>query len=224
MHRLLFIVPLLAPLSVGLVLGCAKRFQDMRTPSGEFCSDMAVIPAGSAPDREYHRLRPISSDPETRTEAERLESLRKAACEVGGDAVIEAVNEEVRMPNATYATVSSGTAIIWTRRGNMDPTPLTVHPTTPEPGDGTEPDATASPPAPEATTSEEPEPPPPAKPIKSTTPTAAPVTPPAPEPTATATAKTAPTSTAKTAPTGTSTAKTAPAPTTSGKATFLKKK
>jgi hypothetical protein len=75
-----------------------------------------VIPAGQDADSEYHRLQPISSDPKARTEAERLESLRKAACSVGGDAVIEAVNEEVRAENATYATVSSGTAIIWLRR------------------------------------------------------------------------------------------------------------
>ena len=77
---------------------------------------MQVVPAGQDPDSEYHRLQPISSDPKARTEAERLESLRKAACAVGGDAVIEAVNEEVRAENATYATVSSGTAIIWLRR------------------------------------------------------------------------------------------------------------
>ena len=86
---------------------------------------MQVVPAGVDPDSEYHRLQPISSDPKARTEAERLESLRKAACAVGGDAVIEAVNEEVRAENATYATVSSGTAIIWLRRPtNSGTTPL----------------------------------------------------------------------------------------------------
>ncbi len=114
MRRLLF-VALLAPIVVGVA--CAS-FKDKRTPSGEFCSDMQVVPAGQDPDSEYHRLQPISSDPKARTEAERLESLRKAACAVGGDAVIEAVNEEVRAENATYATVSSGTAIIWLRRPN----------------------------------------------------------------------------------------------------------
>lgn len=112
MRRLLF-VALVAPLVVGAA--CAS-FKDKRTPSGEFCSDMQVVPAGQDPDSEYHRLQPISSDPKARTEAERLESLRKAACNVGGDAVIEAVNEEVRAENATYTTVSSGTAIIWLRR------------------------------------------------------------------------------------------------------------
>jgi hypothetical protein len=88
-------------------------FKDKHTPSGDFCSDMAVVPAGQEPDREYHRLQPIQSDPKARTEAERLESLRKAACNVGADAVIEAVNEEVRGDNASYGMVSSGTAVIW---------------------------------------------------------------------------------------------------------------
>ncbi len=123
MRRLLF-VALLAPIVAGAA--CAS-FKDKRTPSGEFCSDMQVVPAGQDPDGEYHRLQPISSDPKARTEAERLESLRKAACAVGGDAVIEAVNEEVRAENATYATVSSGTAIIWLRsRGNSGSKPITL--------------------------------------------------------------------------------------------------
>ncbi len=99
-------------------------FKEKRTPSGDFCSDMPVIPAGTTPDREYHRLEPVSSDPKARTEAERLESLRKAACKVGADAVIEAVNEEVRLDNAAYSTVSSGTAVTWVRRVGPDPTPI----------------------------------------------------------------------------------------------------
>ena len=111
--RRLLLAALVAPILTGAA--CAS-FKDKRTPSGEFCSDMQVVPAGQETDSEYHRLQPISSDPKARTEAERLESLRKAACAVGGDAVIEAVNEEVRAENATYATVSSGTAIIWLRR------------------------------------------------------------------------------------------------------------
>lgn len=111
--RRLLLAALVAPILAGAA--CAS-FKDKRTPSGEFCSDMQVVPAGQEAESEYHRLQPISSDPKARTEAERLESLRKAACAVGGDAVIEAVNEEVRAENATYATVSSGTAIIWLRR------------------------------------------------------------------------------------------------------------
>ena len=95
---------------------CGPSFKDRRTPSGDFCSDMAVVPAGQEPDREYHRLQPIQSDPKAKTEAERLESLRKAACNVGADAVIEAVNEEVRGDNAQYGMVSSGTAVLWLHR------------------------------------------------------------------------------------------------------------
>ena len=67
--RRLLLVALVAPLVVGAA--CAS-FKDKRTPSGEFCSDMLVIPAGQEADSEYHRLQPISSDPKTRTEAERL--------------------------------------------------------------------------------------------------------------------------------------------------------
>lgn len=149
--------PLAAALTVLLVAGCAVAFKDRRTPSGDFCSDMPVVPAGQDVDREYHRLQPISSDQKARTEAERLESLRKAACIVGADAVIEAVNEEVRADNATYITVSSGTAIIWLRRtAESVPTPLKITPHK-KPG----PEASAEP-AP----SEEP----PAAPAKSATP------------------------------------------------------
>jgi len=140
--RRLLLVALVAPLVAGAA--CAS-FKDKRTPSGEFCSDMQVVPAGQEADSEYHRLQPISSDPKARTEAERLESLRKAACDVGGDAVIEAVNEEVRAENATYATVSSGTAIIWLRRPTGSGTkPLSLP--TKRPTGSAEPEA---PPAPE---------------------------------------------------------------------------
>ena len=145
--RRLLLAALVAPILAGAA--CAS-FKDKRTPSGEFCSDMQVVPAGVDPDSEYHRLQPISSDPKARTEAERLESLRKAACAVGGDAVIEAVNEEVRAENATYATVSSGTAIIWLRRpASSGATPLKLPNKKPaasgEPAPETAPEATAEP-------------------------------------------------------------------------------
>ena len=64
--------------------------------------------------------------PKARTEAERLESLRKAACNVGADAVIEAVNEEVRGDSSAYTMVSSGTAVIWLRHANADLKPLSL--------------------------------------------------------------------------------------------------
>jgi hypothetical protein len=145
--RRLLLAALVAPILAGAA--CAS-FKDKRTPSGEFCSDMQVVPAGVDPDSEYHRLQPISSDPKARTEAERLESLRKAACAVGGDAVIEAVNEEVRAENATYATVSSGTAIIWLRRpASSGTTPLKLPNKKPAASASGEPAADA--PAPEPT-------------------------------------------------------------------------
>lgn len=139
MQRLL----LAAALGAALIAGCSTAFRDKRTPSGEFCSDMHVVPAGQLPDREYHRLQPIASDPEARTEAERLESLRKAACAVGGDAVIEAVNEEIRTEDGRYASVASGTAVIWVRRTDGEAKPLTLHP-------ANKPAESAAPPEPEA--------------------------------------------------------------------------
>jgi hypothetical protein len=142
MQRLL----LSAALGAALIAGCSTQFRDKRTPSGEFCSDMHVIPAGQLPDREYHRLQPIASDPTARTEAERLESLRKAACGVGGDAVIEAVNEEIRTEDGRYASVASGTAVIWVRRTEGEAKPLTLHPTTP-PADSAAPAEPEAPPA-----------------------------------------------------------------------------
>jgi hypothetical protein len=121
MDRFLITVALAALISAG----CGPAFKDRRTPSGDFCSDMPIIPAGQDVDREYHRLQPIQSDPKAHTEAERLESLRKVACSVSADAVIEAVNEEVRGDNAQYGMVSSGTAVIWLRRGSdLKPLPM----------------------------------------------------------------------------------------------------
>jgi hypothetical protein len=137
-------------------VSCAA-FKDKRTPSGDFCSDMPIIPAGQEPDREYHRLQPIQSDPKTRTEAERLESLRKVACTTGADAVIEAVNEEVR-GDSGYQMVSSGTAVIWLRPSAgggasphqslptpKKPTPIGEPTATAEPAPTAEPVATATP-------------------------------------------------------------------------------
>ncbi|XXX81705.1 hypothetical protein WMF30_23385 [Sorangium sp. So ce134] len=145
MQRLL----LSAALGAALIAGCSTPFRDKRTPSGEFCSDMHVVPAGQLPDREYHRLQPIASDPTARTEAERLESLRKAACAVGGDAVIEAVNEEIRTEDGRYASVASGTAVIWVRRTEGEARPLTLHPAT-KPADSAAPPEPEAPPAEEA--------------------------------------------------------------------------
>ena len=153
-------LPVVAALAALLSVSCSGPFKDRRTPSGDFCSDMPIIPAGQEPDREYHRLQPIQSDSKTRTEAERLESLRKVACNVGADAVIEAVNEEVRGDNAQYQMVSSGTAVIWLRRSSggpgdspkmqtlpapTKPTPIGEPTATAEPAPTAEPSATAAP-------------------------------------------------------------------------------
>jgi hypothetical protein len=156
---------------------------------------MAVVPAGQAPDREYHRLQPVASDPEARTEAERLESLRKVACASGADAVIEAVNEEIRQENGNWATVASGTAVTWVLRGG-GAKPISGYPTH------------AKPPAPAG------EPPPEQPPAEQPPPEA--------QPTATAatTGKTGPAA----PPTASAKPTPPPAPTSSGKPSLLKKK
>lgn len=166
-----------------LATSCAA-FKDKRTPSGEFCSDMPVIPAGDEPDLEFHRLQPIQSDIRARTEAERLESLRKAACAVGGDAVIEAVNEEVRNDQAQYVLVSSGTAVLWVRPKGSEVKPLTTHRKKKEaaaaPDATTDPGAGSASAAPTATPSAAPT----AAPVASAAPTAAPSAAPTAAPTA----------------------------------------
>lgn len=122
MQRVLPVAAGLAALFVGC--GAPPRFQDMRTPSGEFCTDMPIYAGKDIPDREFHRLEPIQSAPSARTEPERLRSLRQAACYAGGDAVIEAIEEEIRLPDASYGKVAAGTAIVWTRREGAAPKPL----------------------------------------------------------------------------------------------------
>ncbi len=157
-----------AALVIAGSLGCSPAFKDKRTPSGDFCSDMPIVPAGQEPEREYHRLQPIQSDPKAHTEAERLESLRKAACKIDADAVIEAVNEEVRGENAQYATVSGGTAVIWLRHSDTGPAPamqILAPPKKPTPIGATAPDGESVPaPAVAVDVAVAPEPPPAAKP------------------------------------------------------------
>ena len=95
------------------LLACAVPWQQVKTPSGIFCSDMPIVPANEKPDRPVHRLGPVASAPECRTEAERLQSLRQIACGMKADAIVEAVNEETKQADKSYLTVSSGTAIQW---------------------------------------------------------------------------------------------------------------
>lgn len=177
-------------LALGLVVGCTA-FKSQRTPSGDFCSDMPVIAAGDEPDIEYHRLTPVQSDVKARTEAERLESLRKAACKVGGDAVVEAVNEETRNDQGQIVFVSSGTAVIWVRPKGSEPVPLTTHKKA-APATTAAPTAAETTPAPTTAT-------PTAAPVATAAPTAAPVATAAP----TATPTAAPTAAATAAPTST---------------------
>lgn len=132
------------PLALPLLGGCKTviPFEKAVTPSGEPCSDMPVIPAGQTVDRPYHRLRPVASALTATTEAERLESLRRAACGIQADGVIEAANEEARLPDNTgYVTRASGTAIVW-RRGPSKATPLQS--TIPSPGSPSVPSSTSS--------------------------------------------------------------------------------
>jgi hypothetical protein len=147
---------------VTLFAACAPSFQNHRTPSGDFCSDMPVLAAGQVPDREYHRLRPVSSDPEAHNEAERLESLRKAACYAGADGVIEASTEELRLASAGYTNISSGTAITWVRHGQSEPKPLRTYPTTASTKPSGSSSATPASAPPEPAASAEPATPPPA--------------------------------------------------------------
>ncbi|MFO0592604.1 MAG: hypothetical protein U0441_33985 [Polyangiaceae bacterium] len=179
--------------ALAITMGCTPTFKDRRTPSGDFCSDMAIIPAGEEPNLEYHRLTPVQSDIKARTEAERLESLRKAACLVGADAVIEAVNEETRNEQAQYVLVSSGTAVIWVRPKGSEPVPLTTHKKASP--DGTATPATTSEPAPTSA--------PTSAPVATATPTAAPTAAPVATATPTATPSSAPTASPTAAPTST---------------------
>jgi hypothetical protein len=169
---------------------CTADFRNRRTPSGEFCSDMFVIPAGDEPNLEYHRLQPVQSDIKAHTEAERLESLRKAACTVGGDAVIEAVNEEIRNEVGQYVLVSSGTAVVWVRPKGSEAVPLTTH-KKPKAAETAQPGASA---------------PPAATPTAAPTPVAAPPAAPTAAPTAAPVASAAPTAAPSAAPSATASA------------------
>ncbi|MCE9577948.1 MAG: hypothetical protein K8W52_32755 [Deltaproteobacteria bacterium] len=83
------------------------------TPSGTPCSDLPVYPAGADPGLAFRRLGPVHSHLLDSTEAERLASLRDAACAAGADAVVEVANEDQPQGDST-ATVASGTAVVWT--------------------------------------------------------------------------------------------------------------
>src|SRR5512139_2387960 len=192
-------VVLLSAATAALFIACAAppRFQDMRTPSGEFCTDMPIFAGKTQPDREFHRLEPVQSEPGARTEAERLRSLRKASCLAGGDAVIEAIEEEIRLPDASYGKVAAGTAIVWIRREGAAARPLDLGAKTDEDKAAGEPT-----PPPEATAPKEPKPVDTSVEVKSPPP-ATPTATAAPAPTATSTGSTTTTKTKTTTKTTT---------------------
>lgn len=163
-------------------------FHQMRTPSGDFCSDMPIYAGRDQPDKEFHRLGPVKSGANFKTVAERLESLRKAACEAEADAVIEASEDEVRQADATFGKVASGTAVVWTRRTDSEGRPLGLGSVDGKKAEGTfkedvKPEATAKDPTPLNTGVEVKSPPPAPTPSATAEPT----------PSATASATTAPT-------------------------------
>lgn len=142
-------------LPLGLLLGaggCGGKFYKTTTPSGVPCSDMPVYPAGQALEQEYHRLRPIASAPKAVTEAERLESLRRKACKLRADAVIEAANEETRTKDgAGYQTRASGTAVVWVKeRAPLAPIQSVPSQAAPAPGASSPASQTSPPPSEQA--------------------------------------------------------------------------
>ena len=94
-------------------LACGGAAPRTTTPSGGPCVDMPVVPAGEEPTRSFRRLAPVRSAATAATNAERLASLRAAACAVGADAVIEATQEEIQQPDKTYRPVAEGSAVVW---------------------------------------------------------------------------------------------------------------
>ncbi len=176
--------------SVALYTACAAKpipFHQMQTPSGDFCSDMPIFSGMTQPDREFHRIGPVKSKPNLKSPAERLESLRKAACEAGADAIVEAAEAEETQIDATHSLVASGTGVIWTRRPDTEARPLGMGAVT-----EVKPDSAPKMPPPETT-------------AKDVTPlnTTGEVKSPPPTPTPAVTAEPAPTSTATAAPTTT---------------------
>jgi hypothetical protein len=117
-----------------MLTGCAglfaDHFYDAVTPSGVHCSDMPVVPSGSAVDREFHRLKPVKSGWDAVTETERIESIRRKACAVGADGVIETVADEHRDPKTgMFVTLIDGVSFRFLRPKRVEDDqnmPLTV--------------------------------------------------------------------------------------------------
>ena len=131
-----------------LAAGCAQNFAEAKTPSGTYCTDMLLFLNGQpGPDRPFHRIKPIATPMKPLTASERQEALRVEACKIGGDAVLNAGDEDAQAPDHTMLVRSSGYAIRWTTNLNKG---LSLHdaasatpPATPSP----EPEAAAPAPA-----------------------------------------------------------------------------
>ena len=97
--------------------GCAlfePNFYKARSPAGVFCSDMAVIPNAQRLDRPFHRLAAVASAPTAQGELERLESIRRAACRVKADAIVEVtVSDDAKTSDGRYYTRIQGFSAVW---------------------------------------------------------------------------------------------------------------
>jgi hypothetical protein len=96
--------------------GCAANFQEARTPSGDFCAEMPILVAGQDPGRPYQRVGLVTSGEGIPDDAHRLEALRRAACKLGADAVIEAASQQRGVgPDGKARLVSEGFAVVWAK-------------------------------------------------------------------------------------------------------------
>lgn len=102
-------------LATGALGACAPSFENARTPSGQYCTDMPIyLNNQPEPDRPFHRLKPIATPMAQLTAPERLEALRRATCDLGGDAVINAGDEEAQTTDHIVIVRASGYAVRWT--------------------------------------------------------------------------------------------------------------
>lgn len=110
----LLFLPTVGAATLGLG-ACAPSFENARTPSGQYCSDMPIYLNNQPdPDKPFHRIKPIATPLIQLTAPERLEALRKEACKLGGDAVINAGDEDAQTTDHIVIVRASGYAVRWT--------------------------------------------------------------------------------------------------------------
>ncbi|HLK13231.1 MAG TPA: hypothetical protein VKT78_00365 [Fimbriimonadaceae bacterium] len=97
-----------------LSAGCGASFYKAVTPSGGLCADMPVIVWGKEIPPSVHRLGAVASDLKCETNTERFESLRRKACDLGADAVIEVTADEVHTPTRNIIRID-GMAVRYDR-------------------------------------------------------------------------------------------------------------